>query len=227
MELGSGGSLRAAWFGLVNGSLPQSNVGGEYTGLLAASAANPEEDMEVVADYKGIVTAVANQRGACGRERLYAGTCRQAFGNRAGKITSRHVRAHQQVPEWKDNEPEIADIWGNDRADQWAKAGAALAWLTMQTYADEAEKIIKNQRIYLTFVARRLARWAALAEDKPEWAKQTRTLSGPRFGPNPRPHLWRIHQGTWRCGLCQVKVDNPHTITAWRSCRRIPAIWAL
>ena len=144
VELGSGGSLRAAWFGLVNDSLPQSNVGGEYTGLLAASAANPEEDMEVVADYKGIVTAVANQRGACGRERLYAGTCRQAFGNRAGRITSRHVRAHQQVPEWKDNEPEIADIWGNDRADQWAKAGAALAWLSMQTYAEEAEKIVKK-----------------------------------------------------------------------------------
>ena len=105
VEPGSGGSLPPAWFGRVSDSLPQSKVGGEYTGLLAASVANHEEDMEVVSDFKGIVTAGAisavpvGEKGSmqgpadrllgAGPAGLPAGMCEPTSKSPNGKTTNR------------------------------------------------------------------------------------------------------------------------------------------
>ena len=105
------------------------------------------------------------------------------------------------------------------------RQGHSWHGIPMQTFTDEAEKLIKAQRRYLIFLARRLARWAGMPDDKPEWGKQVQKIADPRAGPPTRPHLWRIHQGTWRCALCQVKVVSPHTVVARRPCPRIPSIW--
>ena len=216
VEIDSEGKLSAFYSTAVWSHLPQTSPCAEHLTVALLAQFGPKQATPIGIDYSGTVDAWTNRnKGIIRPGRPFAGLLRDAFSQPcSSNVLPYKVPAHKDAGQFAHGSLSYRQAVGNDLADEWAAKGRLLhPWLSSaEENANNAA--VAGHRDYLTFVAKRLAKWALEAPNPYiDWKQR----SDPALLRAARPqgkdpgHMWAFSAGKWRCSKCSLATTTKNS----------------